>query len=95
MAEYRSRFPYYVAKKSLEENGRRYTQEEIAAETGLAQPTVSNWLNTEKPIDRITLSTVKVLADWVGCQWYELIEEVSDDTEYVATPAPSLLRATA
>lgn len=82
MAKYRSKLPYFVAKKSLEQNGRKITQQQIAEETGLTQGTVSNWMS-EKPMDKLAFETAEALARWVGCNWHELVERLPERGEII------------
>lgn len=86
MAKYRSRLPYWVARLSMLEGGKRYTQQMIADGAGLTRPTVSKWLKDD-PMQLIDLGSAKALAEFVGCKWYELLEEYEENG--------AMLRATA
>lgn len=87
MTKYKSRLPYWVARLSMTEGGKRYTQQMIADGAGISRPTVSKWMNDEA-VSFVDLNAAKALANFVGCQWYELLEEVTEESA-------SLLRASA
>lgn len=74
--DYLSRLPYWITKKSLDEfNGKHITQDQIAQATGLRQATIARWMN-KKPFKKIDMEVLSALKNYIGCRWYELIEEV-------------------
>lgn len=74
----RSRLFQHVKQKELAER-RELTIAQIAKETSLSRNTIAAWLSQE-PFARIEVHSALVLADWLGCNWYELCElvEVSE-----------------
>jgi DNA-binding Xre family transcriptional regulator len=75
MARFKSNLEALVLKKSAE-RGKRITQKELADATGLSLPTISRWYKSD--VDRIDLSTVAPLTQFLGCTFNELVELVDE-----------------
>lgn len=75
MARFKSNLEALVLRKSAE-RGKRITQKELAEATGLSLPTISRWYKSD--VDRIDLSTVVPLTQFLDCSFNELVELVDD-----------------
>lgn len=55
------------------QTGKKLTQETIAKETGLSQPTVSAWMDDERVIDKLDIRAWLALADFMGVDPCDLL----------------------
>lgn len=65
-----SRFTVMLTQKELRD-GVRYSQRDIARETGISAPVISRWMKGD--IDGASLVTVRKFCEWLECDIGELI----------------------
>lgn len=71
-----SKLPLLVSKKEVREGrNRRYTQKEIAEQSGVSPTVINRWMQGDE-INGSTLETVQKLATWLGEPVEHLTEEV-------------------
>lgn len=56
--------------------GYSLTQKEVAEATGLSVPTIARWYQGE--VDRIEITTVAPLINYLGCDFQELVQYEAD-----------------
>jgi DNA-binding Xre family transcriptional regulator len=75
MAAFKSNLKQIMLRKSVE-LGYPLTQKEVSEKAGLSLPTVARWYKGS--IDKIEIETVSKLIDYLGCEFDELVEFVSE-----------------
>ena len=74
---YRSRVPILVAEKSVAENGKRFSMGDIAEVAGVSRAAISKyWMCSDAEIQLLNMKVAERLANWLGVQWYEIVEAV-------------------
>lgn len=79
----KSKLRDYVIRMSYQREiggGSRITQDEISLATGVSQPTVSMWMNQDRPLRRIDTEAWVALAKFVGVKPEELLDFGSDES---------------
>ena len=73
-----SRFPLLVSQKEVrEQRMHRYSQKEIAQQTGVSESVVSRWM-TGKGFEGTSIEVAGRLARWVGVSIEELTQTVDE-----------------
>lgn len=72
----RSRLFEHIKQKEIEEH-RKISNKDIVEATGVTRNTVATWMSND-PIRRIDADVLLPLADFVGCDWHELIEPIEN-----------------
>lgn len=65
-----SRFTVLLTQKELRD-GVRYSQRDIARETGISAPVISRWMKDD--IDGASLVTVLKFCQWLDCEVGDLV----------------------
>ena len=74
----RSNLPSIIARYEAD-TGTRLTQTQIADDTGIQQPTISQWMS-DKQMKRIDADVLLTLCDYFGITFNDLlkVEEIAD-----------------
>lgn len=70
--KYVSRLPELLKQKESED-GVTYTQEDVANITGVTRQSISRWFQ-HRPFGRLDFEFVETLSQWLGVNWFDLIE---------------------
>jgi transcriptional regulator with XRE-family HTH domain len=74
--KYVSKLPELLKVKE-DKDGVIYRQEDVAEIIGVTRQSISRWFQ-DRPFDRIHLTMVEPLSQWLGVEWYMLIERLQN-----------------